>query len=72
MEVGLTSLFKRLNLVEKIMEEQIEVKVPFFKKEVKVIEKIKLSETIYLIRDENGLHFEDEKGIHLKVNEPFI
>lgn len=54
------------------MEEQIEVKVPFFKKEVKVIEKIKLSETIYLIRDENGLHFEDEKGIHLKVNNPFI
>jgi len=71
-EVGFTSLIKRLNLVEKNMEKQDEMNISFFKKKVKVIEKIKLSETIYLIRDENGLHFEDENGNHLKMNNPFI
>ena len=54
------------------MEKQTEAKVTFLKKEVKVFEKIKLSETIYLIRDENGLHFENENGNHLKMNKPFI
>lgn len=54
------------------MEKQDEMNISFFKKKVKVIEKIKLSETIYLVKDENGLHFEDENGNHLKMNKPFI